>query len=70
MAISKIYTNQDIVNGLAAVCQGDNTVKYDPGVASQRDQHFASGDSLTLFQVQAGRYRFHGGPGGSGAWEH
>jgi len=72
MAQAKIFTGQDIVNGLATIYQGEknNTRTFDPGSGLGYTQHFASGDALTLFVVENQRYRYHGGAGGSGAWEH
>lgn len=67
MAFIKAKPGLDIVNGLAVVNNGNSTSSYD---AAARTQHWASGDSLAVLQNINGRYRYHGGEGGSGNWEH
>jgi hypothetical protein len=70
VAQKKIITGKDIINGLCVVgggSFGNAPATYDN---PQRTQHFASGDSLKFFQEMDGRYRYHGGVGGSGNWEH
>jgi hypothetical protein len=68
MAIAKAVTGNDIINGLAIVALGAaKPAIYDP-VA--RVQDYPSGDSLRVLQNIDSRYLYHGGVGGSGAWEH
>jgi hypothetical protein len=68
MAVARIYTSQDIVNGIGTVIDGSlKPTNYDN---KDRDVHIPSGDSLQFFQTLDKRYRYHGGVGGSGNWEH
>jgi hypothetical protein len=66
--VAKLLTSQDIIHGLASVNSGKSTPTYDP--LPPYSVHYASGDSLTLFQVLDKRFKYHGGTAGSGNWEH
>jgi hypothetical protein len=68
MAIAKVYSNQDIVNGSWAVNEGNKCVTGE-NTALRAVQHIPSGDSLALFQNLNNRFRNKGGPLGSGQWE-
>lgn len=67
--IKKAIAINDIVNGGSIVCPGLSTTGYQYD-NRDRTQHLASGDSLSLMQNLDTRYKYHGGVGGSGAWEH
>jgi len=69
MAVAaKAIPGNDIINGGAAVMTGSGRAQlYDP---TQRTQHLTDISSLTISTTLDDRYLVHGGPGGSGAWEH
>lgn len=68
MAVHKPISGNDTVNGLATVMTGSGRAKlYDN---TQRTQHIPDPAGTAYAQNLDDRYRFHGGPGGSGNWEH
>lgn len=69
MAVAaKAIPGNDIVNGHAVVMTGSGRVQlYDN---TQRTQHIPDTNTLQEYQTLDGRYLHHGGPAGSGTWEH
>lgn len=67
MSVSKIINANDIINGLAVVQLGSSTDSYDNPA---RSVHFTNPSGLQIVEELAARYIYHGGPGGSGNWEH
>lgn len=66
--VGKARTGQDIIHGLATVNSGKAQSSYDPG--APLTERTADVASLAEFTNLDGRYKRHGGTGGSGAWEH
>ncbi len=67
MAFGKAIPANDVVNGAAVVSTGERTRLYDN---AQRTEHIPNPAATATAQNIDKRYRYHGGPGGSGNWEH
>lgn len=67
MALAKAVPANDIINGLAVASQGDGPPKKYDG--APRTQHVLQ-PSGAYYENLDTRYRYHGGAGGSGNWEH
>lgn len=69
MAVAKIITGQDIIVGLAVANTGANVpIIYVPPERTERYATVADmGSTVTTINS---RFLYHGGPGGSGNWEH
>ena len=66
MAIAKAIAANDIIYGCAVVGANGITAQYDPTALSK---HFTSATQIDVSGIN-NRYLYHGGPGGSGNWEH
>lgn len=67
MAVAKAITANDVINGGAAVCDGEKTTLFDP---TQRTRHYAATSAVPGVTNSNTRFLYHGGTGGSGNWEH